>query len=150
MIEFELPDLKGERISPKSMLGKVVLLDLWATWCEPCKVSMPFYAALAKQHEKEGFEVVAISVDVHQDEVERFVSAEELPFLVLRDPDGTIPQRIGVTTLPTMMLLGRDGRIAYLHPGFLPADKEKIAAEIERALAVSVETSTAAPGDAPK
>src|SRR5687768_11930504 len=113
-IEFELPDLKGERVSPKSMLGKVVLLDLWATWCEPCKVSMPFYAALAEQHQKEGFEVVAISVDVHQDEVERFVSAEELPFLVLRDPEGTIPKKIGVTTLPTMLLLGRDGKIAYL------------------------------------
>src|SRR5262245_23567182 len=68
-LEFELPNLEGARVSPKDMAGKVVLVDLWATWCKPCKVSLPFYSALYQQHEKEGFEVVAISVDVHREEV---------------------------------------------------------------------------------
>jgi peroxiredoxin len=101
-IDFELPNLAGERIKAKQMLGKVVLVDLWATWCEPCKVSMPFYAALARQHEKEGFTVVAISVDVHGDEVERFVEAEALPFLVLRDPEGTIPQKFAAADITSL------------------------------------------------
>ena len=148
-LEFELPDLKGDPISPKDMLGKVVLLDLWATWCEPCKVSMPFYASLARQHEKEGFAVVAISVDVHQDDVERFVRAEELPFQVLRDPDGTIPQKIGITTLPTMLLVGRDGKIAFLHPGFEESDQPQISEAVDRALAAA-QTASVAPGALPK
>jgi cytochrome c biogenesis protein CcmG, thiol:disulfide interchange protein DsbE len=141
-IDFELSDLKGARVSSRSMRGKVVLLDLWATWCEPCKVSMPFYADLAKQYENEGFAVFAISVDVHQDEVERFVENQALPFTVLRDPEGSIPRKIGIAAMPTMLLLGRDGKIVYLHTGFLPSDRDAITAEVVRAVRTGTTTST--------
>jgi peroxiredoxin len=126
----------------------VVLVDLWATWCKPCLVSMPFYKALFEQHQKEGFEVVAISVDLHKEDVEAFVAKEELPFRVLHDPEGRTPEQVGLSTMPTMVLLGRDGAIAYLHRGFEESDKEQIAGEVERAL--KVVTSSAAPGDTPR
>ena len=149
-LEFDLPNLEGARTTPKDLLGKVVLVDLWATWCKPCKVSLPFYAELLEKHRSEGLEVVAISVDVHEDDVKQFVEKESLPFIVLHDPDGTVPARIGISALPTMMLIGRDGKLAYLHPGFEPDDKKRIAYQIEKALAaeaeVEVDTSTAAPG----
>ena len=133
-LAFQLPDMKGANVSAGDLIGKVVLVDLWATWCKPCKVSLPFYRSLHEQRAKDGFEVVAISVDVHRDDVERFLRSEQLPFTVLLDPDGTVPQKIGIQVMPTMVLLGRDGKIAYVHTGFVSSDEEQIAAEVDKAL----------------
>jgi peroxiredoxin len=97
-------------------------------------VSLPFYDSLLEQHGSAGFTVLAISVDAHKDDVERYVEAEKLDFTVLLDPEGTVPQKIGISTMPTMLLLGRDGKIAYVHEGFRDSDRERIAAEIGKAL----------------
>jgi peroxiredoxin len=134
-LAFQLPDLKGSRVSPADLSGKVVLVDLWATWCKPCKVSLPFYKELHQQREKDGFAVLAISVDVHRDDVERFLEVEQLPFTVLLDPEGTVPKTIGMSVMPTMLLLGRDGKIAYVHTGFQSSDRDRIAAAVDEALA---------------
>jgi peroxiredoxin len=145
-LAFRLPRLEGGQVSPSDLLGKVVLVDLWATWCKPCKVSLPFYKSLHQQRAQDGFDILAVSVDLHKDDVEQFLEAEQLPFAVLHDPDGTLPRQIGIDTMPTMLLLGRDGKIAYVHTGFESSDRDRIAAEVDKALAAG----GVAPGDAPK
>jgi peroxiredoxin len=144
-LQFSLLDLKGDRFTPQDLEGKVVLVDLWATWCKPCKESLPFYAALHDQHKASGFAVLAISVDVHEDEVFDFIEAHPVSFTVLRDPQGTVPSRIGIGTLPTLLILGRDGRVAFIHTGFEQGDKEAIAQAVIAALRVPTSTVAGTP-----
>lgn len=144
-LSFSLRDLEGGSVSPEALSGQVLLVDLWATWCKPCKESFPFYASLYEQHRGDGFRVLAISVDEREEDVRAYLEENPVPFLVLRDPEGTIAEKIGVEALPTMMILGRDGRVAFVHSGFQLGDEGPITAAVKEALTASV-----APGDAPK
>lgn len=142
-LEFSLRDMEGRTVSPEGLVGQVLLVDLWATWCKPCRASFPFYTSLYEEHRSEGFSVLAVSVDERDEDVRRFLEAHPVPFQILRDPEGRIPEKIGISTMPTMLILGRNGRVAYVHAGFEPSDKEQIAAAVQDAL-----TAPVAPGDA--
>lgn len=119
--------------------GRVVLVDLWATWCRPCEASMPFYAELHQRYADRGFSVVAVSVDEHEEDVGRFLASRSLPFPILRDPKGTVPALIDLKTMPSSVLLDRDGRVLDVHAGFADEDRTEIEARVWRAL----ETATA-------
>ena len=117
-ITFEsLRDLKGKPV-PVAVPGKVVLVDFWATWCEPCKTALPVYAKVYGDLRARGFEVVAVNVDEDDADVTSFLSSRPLPFTVLRDPGGQYAERMGVSLMPTSFLLGKDGAVASRHDGF--------------------------------
>ncbi len=110
-------DLDG-RVALLARPGKVVLVDFWATWCEPCKVALPLYRKLYGELRDRGFEVVAVSVDDGDEAVRAFLAREPLPFPVLRDPGGTLAESLSVAEMPTSFVLGRDGRVRARHDGF--------------------------------
>lgn len=112
-----LRDLQG-KLAPVAVAGKVVLLDFWATWCEPCKTALPTYSKLYGDLRARGFEVVAVSVDDDDADVKAFLAARPLPFTVLRDPGGAFAERMGVSLMPTSFLLGKDGKVVSRHDGF--------------------------------
>ncbi len=152
-LTFDLPDLEGRSITLAAYSGKVVLVDIWATWCVPCAESFPFYSELYRAQRDKGFEILAVSIDSETEAVKDFLDRTPVPFKVLRDPNATLPERIGISTMPTAVLIGRDGRVRQVHAGFVAEDREKLRASISEALAesVAVQTSTsAAPGDAPR
>ncbi len=126
-------DLDG-RSSPLARPGKVVLVDFWATWCEPCKVALPLYRKLYGELRDRGFEVVAISVDNGDDAVRAFLAREPLPFTVLRDPGGSLAESLSVAQMPTSFLLGRDGRMRARVDGFDPAAEPALRKKIEALL----------------
>lgn len=135
-LTFELPTPKGELVRSADFLGKVVLVDLWATWCGPCAHSMPFYASLKEKLGPRGFEVLAVSVDERDEDVARFLESRALPFVILRDPEGKVPKLLdaAVQTMPTAILLGADGKVRLVHAGFVDGDQAALEAAIERAL----------------
>ncbi|MCK6549898.1 TlpA family protein disulfide reductase [Myxococcota bacterium] len=147
-LSFELPSTKGDVVKSADLVGKVVLVDIWATWCGPCAHSMPFYASLKEKLGPRGFEVVAVSVDEKDEDVARFLETRALPFVILRDPAGTLPKQLdaAVETMPTAILLGADGKVRLVHAGFVDDDKVVLEAAIEQALA----ERDAPPGDRPK
>jgi peroxiredoxin len=93
--------------------GKVVLLNIWATWCPPCREEMPSIQALHETFRARGFEVVAVSIDQAGDEqkIRDFVREYGLTFDVLHNPDGSIQQIYQTTGVPENFLLGADGTI---------------------------------------
>jgi cytochrome c biogenesis protein CcmG/thiol:disulfide interchange protein DsbE len=93
--------------------GKVVLLNVWATWCLPCREEMPSMEALYKDFEKRGFKIVAVSIDNADDaqKVRDFVKEFGITFDVLHDGGGTIQQIYQTTGVPENFLLGADGVI---------------------------------------
>jgi len=114
--------------------GRVVLLDVWASWCGPCRHSLPFYAELEQELGARGFTVIAVSVDEEVDAVRRFLEATPLPFPVVLDPDHEVPAMLGVDTMPQCFLLDRGGNIRVRHHGFHDGDDATLRAEVLRLL----------------
>ena len=118
---YSAATLTGQPVSLASLKGKVVVLNVWATWCAPCRVEMP---ALERLHEAlgdEGLEIVAVSVDTPPGmlsptgqfggDVKAYVDAMGLTFTVLHDPERSIEERFLVQGLPTTFIIDKDGRI---------------------------------------
>jgi peroxiredoxin len=147
-LAFSLPDLSGKTVDTTTFQGRVVLVDFWATWCKPCEQSFPFYSGLQKQLEAQGFTILAISVDERDEDVRAFLERHPVSFRVLRDPEGKVARTIdrAIDTMPTAVLIGRDGGVRLVHAGFVGSDEAKLTQAVKDALA-EVER---APGDGPR
>ncbi|MEX2281597.1 MAG: TlpA disulfide reductase family protein [Gemmatimonadota bacterium] len=137
--------LNGAEVSLESLRGKVVLLNVWATWCRPCVTEMPALERLYRQFRNDGLEVVAVSVDagagIMDDlgrpggDVNAFVNERNLTFTVLLDPRRRVEQLFQLVGIPTTIVIGRDGRIARKAIGIEVWDDAEHQAEIRHLLA---------------
>jgi thiol-disulfide isomerase/thioredoxin len=126
------PDLHVPGISPLAggeipkTAGAVVLVDFWASWCTPCKASFPAMARLHADFHSRGLVIVAVSVDERPADAVQFAKKLAPPFVTLHDRDHNLVKSVAVPTMPTSYLLGRDGRVRYLHSGYhgISSDKE--------------------------
>ena len=108
--DFTLKDLTGRNISLSDYKGKVVLLEFWATWCPPCKASVPALVALHKKYEQQGFIVVGVSMDTDSDaseKVRQFSASHNINYPVLIANEA-IPKLYNVISIPTSFLIGKD------------------------------------------
>ena len=109
---FSLPRLGGGApVALESLRGKVVLLNFWATWCKPCEDEMPAMERLYQSLRGQDFELIAVSVDVGDAEVEAFRDRLGLSFPILRDPDRAVANRYQSPRFPESWLVGRDGTL---------------------------------------
>lgn len=110
--EFSLADLRGNAVRLANLKGKVVFINVWATWCEPCRQEMPSMQALYERLTGPDFEMLAVSADQSpRDVVERFVKTYALTFPVLPDPDLQVADRYRVTGYPETFVIDRNGTI---------------------------------------
>jgi len=100
--------------------GKVVYLDFWASWCNPCRQSFPWMNELQQRYGAEGLVVLAVNVDHDRQDAEDFLRNYDPSFKVVYDPAGAIAQQYNLKDMPTSVLIGRDGKIHYVHNGFYP------------------------------
>jgi cytochrome c biogenesis protein CcmG/thiol:disulfide interchange protein DsbE len=104
----------GQRVTLDQYRGEVVLLNIWATWCEPCKREMPAMERLYQEFREDGLQIVAVSVDAGGNEaVEAFVDEFDLSFDILHDPGQSITSTYQVFGLPESFVIDRRGTIAY-------------------------------------
>ena len=110
--DFALPDLDGRTLRLSQFRGKVVFLNVWTTWCPPCRMEMPAMEALYRQLHDEDLVVLAVSQDENGAEAVRpFVAELGLTFPVLLDPEGRVSTRYGVTGYPETFIIDRDGHV---------------------------------------
>lgn len=115
--------------------GSVVLLDVWATWCEPCRESLPMYQDLAKEYGPRGLRVWAINVDEEPSPIAPFLQEVRVALPILLDPDGLVVERdLRVQRLPTTFLIDRRGVIRFVHESFAPEFLARYQSEIEQLL----------------
>jgi len=112
-----------------------VLVDFWASWCEPCKASFPVMEQLYKTYAGRGFTIIAINVDEERADMEAFLKKNPASFIILRDARQKLVESLGVGTMPTSFLLDADGKVRFIHSGFRgEATKKKYIEEIEALL----------------
>jgi peroxiredoxin len=115
---FTLKDLNGAPVSLASLRGKVVFLNIWATWCAPCREEMPSIESLYNTFKaNKDFVVLAVSQDTDGGSVRPFVRQNHLQFTVLLDPRNEVGERYDVSGIPETFIIGRDGRIVAHHVG---------------------------------
>jgi peroxiredoxin len=116
--DFKLVSLDGQAASLSAMRGKVVFLNLWATWCPPCREEMPSIQALSRHFQKDtGFVVLTVSEDSDPSRVAPFIKRNNFDFRVLLDPRNRVAEAYNVSGLPESFVIGRDGRIVAHHVG---------------------------------
>jgi thiol-disulfide isomerase/thioredoxin len=116
--------------------GKVVLVDFWASWCAPCKASFPMMARLHKDFASRGLVIAAVGVDEKPAAAAGFARKLAPPFPTLHDREQTLVKQVVVPTMPTSYLVGRDGRVRFVHQGFHgDATDRELRKQIEQLLA---------------
>ena len=115
---FSAKTLDGKIVSPAKYKGKVLLIDFWATWCGPCVAGLPEIQAAYKKYHSKGFEVVGISSDQNKSELTSFIKARKMAWPQVFDTDqkNSVSKLYGVTGIPFLLLIGRDGKISALDP----------------------------------
>lgn len=128
---------KGGVFRPADARGKVLLLDFWATWCQPCKASFPRVEAIYRKHGASGLEVVAVNEDEEVNAVPAFLAETPVTFTIAYDDEGKAAGSFGVQSMPSSYLVDRKGIVRYAHSGYHPDDAAQVEAEIEELLAES-------------
>jgi thiol-disulfide isomerase/thioredoxin len=116
---LELPGLNGAVWSLAAAKGRPVLLNFWASWCEPCRAEMPSLEHLAKRHEAQGLQVMAVNYREGEAAVRRFVETTALNLPVVRDIDGKGASSFGVHVFPSTVAFSRQGKALFIVTGEL-------------------------------
>jgi peroxiredoxin len=142
--EFALKDSNGQTVHLADYKGKVVLLDFWATWCGPCKIEIPWFIEFEQQFKDRGFAVLGVSMDEDGwDAVKPYMDDLKINYRILLGNEQVSDIYGGVESLPTTLLIDRQGKIASIHIG-LSQGKEEFRNDIDRLLG----SSSAASGHA--
>jgi len=116
---YEAVDAAGQTVSLESLKGDVVLLNMWATWCGPCRAETPYLQELFEQHEAEGFHIVGASMDTGNaaDQVEMFTEEYGVTYTILLDPQMRGMDSYQVLGLPATFLIDREGVLQWMKYG---------------------------------
>jgi cytochrome c biogenesis protein CcmG, thiol:disulfide interchange protein DsbE len=114
---FSLPTLTGENLELANYRGKVVLLDFWATWCDPCREEIPHLVQLQDKYRDQGLRVIGVSMDDEPEPVRDFYQRFKMNYPVVMGNAKTGELYGGILGLPIAFLIGREGRIYRKHIG---------------------------------
>lgn len=115
--ELSLTDLDGKKLELSSYRGKVIVLNFWATWCEPCRAEIPRFVDLQNKYRDRGFQVLGISLDDNPKPVRSFYQQFKMNYPVAVG-DANVAERYGgILGLPVNFVIDRDGRIYAKHSG---------------------------------
>jgi len=132
---FKLATLDGKTKTNTDFKHKVVMVDVWATWCPPCRAEIPHLIDLHKTYGSKGLAVIGIAVDKEgADKVKPFVDEVKMKYTTLLDPDSDFTgKQLKVRGIPALFLIDRAGVVRYVHVGF--TEKSVLEKEIKTLLA---------------
>jgi thiol-disulfide isomerase/thioredoxin len=128
--------LGGDSVALERMRGRVVLLNVWATWCHPCRTEIPVLQRLFERYGARGLEIVGVSVDARGEEntIREFASDFGMTYPIWLDPDERVQSTFLAIGVPATFLIDREGVLRWRHVGPVRANDSTLVREIERAL----------------
>lgn len=135
---FTLRDINGEEYRLSDHRGEIIVLNFWATWCNPCMAELPHLNQIDKNYEDQDVNVVAISIDAarHASKVKAYVKSRRYAFTTLIDRDTTVVAQYNPSKgIPYTVVIDRQGRIVHFHTGYAAGDEKIYINLIEEMLA---------------
>ncbi|HST00626.1 MAG TPA: TlpA disulfide reductase family protein [Usitatibacter sp.] len=130
-VELSRLDDTSARLSLASLRGKVVYVDFWASWCVPCRVSMPALEAFYRERRDQGFVVVGVNKDVSVEDAKRFLGKVAVSFPLVSDAGDAAARGFDVKAMPSGYLLDRKGVVRRVHRGFTGETAAELGKEID-------------------
>ena len=128
---FKLPDLEAREIALENFKGKIVLLDFWATWCSPCRMTMPVVEKLSREYPDD---VVVLAVNLRESKgvIEKYVFEQAIKSRVLLDERGDVSGDYGAYAIPMQFLIDRNGIVRHIQTGYTTNMAAHMRAQIEQ------------------
>ena len=123
-LEGTLPDTQG----------KIVLVDFFASWCDPCKESFPVMEELKQKFGDKGLVIIAVNMDKKKQDMADFLKEHPVSFTVVRDASAKLAKEVQIPTMPSSFLLDKNGKVHAFHRGFKGDTKKKYTEQIEALL----------------
>ena len=133
---YKTVSLSGDSVSLAAFRGKPVLLNVWATWCHPCRDEIPELQAIHERYRTRGLELVGVSIDAdgNDDVIRQFMQDFKMTYPIWRDPDERVSTRFLVVGVPATFLIDRQGVLRWRKTGPIEPGDSSLVAAIERAL----------------
>ena len=133
---YAAPTLEGDTLALEALRGEAVLVNVWATWCPPCREEMPGLVELHERFREDGFRVVAASIDTRRAarDVRAFVEKHGITFPVLLDPEQRVTRAFRTLGVPESILLDREGRVVRRWVGEIDPLSAEIVESVREAL----------------
>jgi len=132
--DFTLPSLDGPNLRLQEQRGQVVMINFWATWCGPCRVEMPHLARLYDKYRGSGFTVLAVNIDEDPYKAASLAKQLGMRFPVLLDKEKKVSRLYDLSTMPSTILVDREGRVRYVHRGYRDGYEETYDRQIRELL----------------
>ena len=124
---------QNKKIKLSALKGKLVYVDFWASWCGPCRNSMPLYEEIYNDYKHKGFVLLAVNLDQVEKDALRFMDTLNVSYPIVKGSDD-IAKAFGVKAMPSSFLIDRNGYIVHRHLGFRKGDELKVRQWIEELL----------------
>ncbi len=132
--DFTLPSSAKQNIRLAELRGQVVMLNFWATWCNPCRVEIPHLQDLYSQYEDIGFTVIGVNIDNNKTKAAKMARNLGARFPILFDNTQTVSKLYSIKAMPFTLLIDRDGKIREIFYGYKPGYEKKYSAAIRKLL----------------
>lgn len=128
---FVLPG-DSKNISLANLKGKVVYLDFWASWCDPCRKSFPWMNDMHSRYDSKDFVIVAVNLDTSKNDALKFLEKVPAKFQIAYDPDGDVATKYNLKAMPTSYLIDKKGNLVFAHKGYREGDAPAVEKKIRK------------------
>jgi thiol-disulfide isomerase/thioredoxin len=133
---FTLPLRGGSApLGLDKLRGQVVMVNFWASWCEPCRKEFPLLDQIYKKYKPVGFTLVGVNVEPESKDAESFIAKTPVSFPILFDKDSAVSKLYHVSGMPTTVLIDRKGVLRYVHRSYVPGDENEYLDKVRAILA---------------
>jgi peroxiredoxin len=132
--DFTLHAMGGPNLRLQEQRGRVVMVNFWATWCAPCRQEMPHLNRLYEKYRGAGFVLLGVNVDEDTGKAAEVAAKLGVTFPVLLDTQKSVSKLYDVSTMPSTMLIDRDGKVRYVHRGYLAGYEDNYEKQIRELL----------------
>jgi len=132
--DFAAKSDSGRNVRLSELRGQVVMINFWASWCNPCRQELPLLDKLFSQYRSSGFVLLAVNVDDHRKDGELMLKRLGLGLPTLFDADKRVAKLYGVDTMPATLIIDRDGRVRYVYRGYYSGYEQKYERQVRELL----------------